>query len=76
MPETLGGFEIASGGVCRICRYDRLVLVAGIGTCLTCARDELDEAGVARQMPRTQTRRTVRTPVTAPPDPARDRAFP
>lgn len=75
MTETLAGFHISSGGWCWSCGHDRLVLVVQTGTCLTCAIDELDAGGVARQMPRMQIRRTVRMPVGAPPQPPRRRAY-
>ena len=50
MAETLGAFELSSGGVCRSCGGDHLVLVAEQETCLLCARDEEDNP-VSSTMP-------------------------
>ena len=78
MPETLRGFEITSGGVCRVCGEDRFVLVAGFGACLTCVLDEIDDdtGGKQRQMPRLHSRRpSLFTPRGAPPQPSRQRVY-
>jgi hypothetical protein len=57
MGETLGAFEISSGGVCRICRHERLVLLTRTGTCLTCAIDAAEDPDVLGRLKRARLRR-------------------
>lgn len=75
MPEELRGFEITSGGVCRICGQDRFVLVARFHACLTCVLNEIaeDEDEQRRKPPTQRRRRNWFVPRGAPPLPPRRR---